>query len=57
LGQRNVGSTRMLAGERPSRLAVSNQVKAWKFDLHPDQLFAPHCQFRISGMSSPYSTT
>ena len=52
--QRYVGSTGMLAGERPSGFAVSHQIKAREQTRHVRHVFAPHRQLRISGMSSPY---
>ena len=52
--QRNVGSTGMLARERPSGFAVSHQKKAREQTRRARHVFAPHRQFRISGMSSPY---
>ena len=52
--QRDIGSTGMLAGERPSGFAVSHQKKVREKIRHARHVFAPHRQFRISGMSSPY---
>ena len=52
--QRNVGPAGMLARERPSGFAVSHQIKAREQTRHVRHVFAPHRQFRISGMSSPY---
>jgi hypothetical protein len=53
LVQRNIRSTRMLARARPSHSAVSNQVKAREHTWRAGHFFVPHCQFRISGRSSP----
>ena len=48
-----VGSTGMPAGVRPFRSAVANEMYAWKKTRLIGHGWAPHCQFRISGMSWP----
>jgi len=52
--QRNVGPTGMLARQGPGGFAVAHQIKAREQTRHVRHVFAPHRQFRISGMSSPY---
>ncbi len=56
LGQGKVGAPGVLARERPFRFAVANDVSAWEADRLVRHGTAPHRQFRISGMSRPYSS-